>query len=112
MEHVSRFCLSPNQACSNMWLRHRYCETVGIDPHETIIQAVEGRFKNFLHWICNTYTVKKVSSVETYLHTVSQLYIKWKGRRMDPVVLSHLYDVRRPICLAWCNSSANDDAVY
>ena len=91
-----------------MLLRHRYCEVVGIDPHETIIQAVEGRFKNFLHWMCNTYTVKKVSSVEMYWHTVSQLYIKWKGRQMDPVVLNHLYDVRWLICLAWYDSSAND----
>ena len=52
-----------------------------------------GRIKNFFHWMCNSYSVKKISSVETYWHQLSQLYIKWKGRRINPLTLKEIYNV-------------------
>ena len=43
--------------------------------------------------MCNNYSVKKISSVETYWHQLSQLYIKWKGRRISPLTLKQIYNV-------------------
>ena len=40
------------------------------------------------------YRIKKTSSVETYWHQLSQLYVKWKGRRMEPLLLKQTYVVR------------------
>ena len=48
---------------------------------------------NFLHWMCNEYTVRKISSVTTYWHQLSQVYIKYKGRRISPLVLKKVYEV-------------------
>ena len=72
----------------------RYCKIVEIDPYHTLKRSKEGRIKNFFHWLCNTFSVKKASSIETYSHQLSQLYIKWKGRRMSPLALKQIYDVR------------------
>jgi len=44
--------------------------------------------------MCNEYTVRKVSSVTTYWHQLSQVYIKYKGRRISPLVLKKVYEVR------------------
>ena len=62
--------------------------------------SIVGRFKNFLHWMCNEYSVKKVSSVETYWHNLSQLYIEWKVRRMNPVHQREVYAVRGSLRLS------------
>ena len=79
----------------------RYCDTVDIDPYYTLKRSMVGRIKNFFHWMCNNYSVKKISSVETYWHQLSQLYIKWKGRRISPLTLKEIYNV---------NESAHIDA--
>ena len=71
----------------------RYCEVVDIDPYYTLKKSTEGRIKNFFHWLSNNYSVKKISSVETYWHQLSQLYIKWKGRRISPLILKQIFDV-------------------
>ena len=57
---------------------------------------MEGRIKNFFHWMCNNYSVKKISSVETYWHQLSQLYIKWKGRRITTILLVAAFTGSRP----------------
>ena len=77
----------------------RYCGVVEVDPYHTLKMSIVGRFKNFLHWMCNEYSVKKVSSVETYWHNLSQLYIEWKGCRMNPVHQREIYAVREPSLL-------------
>ena len=71
----------------------RYCDTVDIDPYYTLKKSVDGRIKNYFHWICNKYSVKKISSVETYWHQLSQLYVRWKGRRINPLTLKQIYNV-------------------
>ncbi|MCJ1250100.1 hypothetical protein MMC30_007326 [Trapelia coarctata] len=73
-------------------LWREYCKIVEIDPYYTLKRSKEGRIKNFFHWLCNNYSVQKVSSIETYSHQLSQLYIKWKGRRMNPLTLKQIYD--------------------
>ena len=71
----------------------RYCEEVNIDPYHTLKKSRAGRIMNFFHWMCNKYTVKKVSSVTTYWHQLSQVYIKYKGRRINPLVLKDVFEV-------------------
>jgi hypothetical protein len=71
----------------------RYCKVVGIDPFYTLKRSIEGRIKNFFHWLYNNYSVKKISSVETYWHQLSQLYIKWKGQRINPLTLKQIFNV-------------------
>ena len=73
--------------------RCRCCELVNIDPYHTLKKSPAGRINNFFHWMCNEYTVKKVSSVTTYCHHLSQVYIKYKGRRINPLVLKKVYEV-------------------
>ncbi|KAL9098052.1 MAG: hypothetical protein Q9163_006211 [Psora crenata] len=48
---------------------------------------------NFFHWMCNKYTVLKVSSVITYWRQLSQVYIKYKERRISPLVLKEVYEL-------------------
>ena len=69
---------------------------VNIDPYHMLKKSPAGRINNFFHWICNEYTVRKVSSVTTYWHQLSQVYIKYKGRRISPLVLKKVYEVYRP----------------
>ena len=71
----------------------RYCGVVRIDPQHTLWKAVQGRIKNFFRWHCDHFSVRKTSSVSTYWHQLSQLYIKWKGRRMNPLLLKQIFDV-------------------
>ena len=71
----------------------RYCKVVDIDPYHTLRKAPAGRINNFFHWVCNEYTVGKVSSVTTYWHQLSQVYIKYKGRQISPLVLKKVYEV-------------------
>ncbi|KAL8706328.1 MAG: hypothetical protein Q9201_000611 [Fulgogasparrea decipioides] len=48
--------------------------------------------------MCNKYTVKKASSVTTYWRQLSQVYIKYKGRRINPLVLKTIYKfIERPL---------------
>ncbi|KAL9040656.1 MAG: hypothetical protein Q9214_004396 [Letrouitia sp. 1 TL-2023] len=70
----------------------RYCKVVNIDPYHTLKKSPAGRINNFFHWMCNEYTVRKVSSVTTYWHQLSQVYIKYKGRRISPLVLKKVYE--------------------
>jgi len=84
--------------CSRRRSSSRYCEVVDIDPYYTLKKSTEGRIKNFFHWLCNNYSVKKISSVETYWHQLSQLYIKWKGRRINPLTLKQIFDVSGREC--------------
>lgn len=49
-----------------------------MDPYHTLKKSPAGRINNFFHWICNEYTVRKVSSVTTYWHQFSQVYINTK----------------------------------
>jgi len=72
----------------------RYCKLVNIDPYHTLKKSPAGRINNFFHWICNEYTVRKVSSATTYWHQLSQVYIKYEGRRISPLVLKKVYEVR------------------
>ena len=61
-------------------------------PHAK--KSPAGRIMNFFHWMCNKYTVPKVSSVITYWRQLSQVYVKYKGRRISPLVLKEVYEVR------------------
>ena len=72
----------------------RYCEVVNIDPYYTLKKSPADRIHNFFHWMCKEYTVKKVSSVLTYWRQLSQVYIKYKGRRISPLVLEQVSEVR------------------
>ena len=54
---------------------------------------MEGRIKIILHRMYNNYYVKIFSSVDTYWHQLSQLYIKWKGRRINPLTLKQISKV-------------------
>ncbi|KAG8531641.1 uncharacterized protein KY384_003272 [Bacidia gigantensis] len=69
-----------------------YCKVVNVDPYHTLKKSPAGRINNFFHWMCNEYTVRKVSSVTTYWHQLSQVYIKYKGRRISPLVLKKVYE--------------------
>ncbi len=57
----------------------RYCSIVDIDSYYTLKKSTKSHIKNFFHWLCNNYSVKKISSIEIYWHQLSQLYIKWKN---------------------------------
>ena len=59
----------------------RYCKFMDIDPYHTLKKPGAPRIINFMHWLCNTYTLRKVSSVTTYWRQLSQVYIKYKARR-------------------------------
>ena len=72
----------------------RYCKVVNINPYHTLKKSPAGRINNFFPWMCNEYTVRKVSSVTTYWHQLSQVYIKYKGRQISPLVLKKVYEVR------------------
>jgi len=76
----------------------RYCKVVNIDPYHTLKKSPAGRINNFFHWMCNEYTVRKVSSVTTYWHQLSQVYIKYKNRRISPLVLKKVYEVHCHKC--------------
>ncbi|KAL9636771.1 MAG: hypothetical protein Q9164_002615 [Protoblastenia rupestris] len=79
--------------------RTRRCTGLYEDSTESQINRMEGLWKeinNFFHWMCNEYMVKKVSSVTTYWHQLSQVYIKYKGRRINPLVLKNVYKVYKP----------------
>jgi len=52
------------------------------------------RMENFLHWLLQTYTIKKTSTVTTYWRQLSQLYIMWTQRRMDPALMRQIFVVR------------------
>ena len=71
----------------------RYCKIVDIDLYYTLKRSTESRIKNFFHWLCNNYSVKKISSIEIYWHQLSQLYIKWKNRRINSLILKQIFDV-------------------
>ena len=72
----------------------RYCDLVELEPQTTLIECCAARAENFLHWVLKSHSIKKVSSVETYWHQLSQLYIKWKGQRMEPLLMKKIYAVR------------------
>jgi len=44
----------------------RYCKIVNIDLYYTLKRSTESWIKNFFHWLCNNYSVKKISSIEIY----------------------------------------------
>lgn len=71
----------------------RYCSLVQLDPVETLRECARERMENFLHWLLKTFTIKKTSTVTTYWRQLSQLYIKWENRRMDPQVLRQMFVV-------------------
>jgi len=52
----------------------RYYKVVDIDPYHTLKKSPVGWINNFFYWMCNEYTVRKVSSVTTYWHQLSQVY--------------------------------------
>ena len=54
------------------------------------------RAESFLYWMLKNFTIKKTSFVETYWHQLSQLYIKWTGDRMEPLLLK-VYSVSREL---------------
>ncbi len=83
-----------HRSCYSPMTSFRYCKVVNIDPYHTLKKSPAGRINNFFHWMCNEYTVRKVSSVTTYWHQLSQVYIKYKGRRISPLVLKKVYEVR------------------
>jgi hypothetical protein len=49
--------------------------------------------ENFLHWLLKTYTIKKTSTLTTYWRQLSQLYIIWTQRRMDPNSMKQMFVV-------------------
>ena len=51
---------------SFLMIHSRYCEHVDLEPQTTLITCCTARAENFLHWLLENHTVKKVSSVETY----------------------------------------------
>lgn len=83
----------------------RYRGNVGIDPMCMLIEQYEGRCRNFWCWYCDKLKARKSISVESYLHTLSQLYIKWTGQRMSPQVLRHIYEVRDSKYWDWAESN-------
>jgi integrase len=82
---------------------NRYCKEVGIDPYYTLKRRKEGRFRNFFRWYCDSFSVKKVSSMETYWHNLSQLYTKVKdGKKMNVLTLRRIYEVSSHL---WADST-------
>ncbi len=65
----------------------RYCSVINIDSYYTLKKFTKSRIKNFFHWLCNNYSVKKISSIEIYWHQLSQLYIKWKSQWINSLIL-------------------------
>ncbi|KAK4934372.1 hypothetical protein LTR10_024348 [Elasticomyces elasticus] len=72
-------------------LFEEYCGRFQIDPKSTLRECATARMENFLHWVLQTYTVKKTSTVTTYWRQLSQLYIMWTRRRMDPAVMRQIF---------------------
>lgn len=73
----------------------RYCDKFQLDPQETLRECATARMENFLHWLLRTYTIKKTSTLTTYWRQLSQLYIMWTQRRMDPAVMRQIFVVRK-----------------
>lgn len=91
---LSAVTLTSHESLYSSATLSRYCDEVNIDPYHTLTKSPAGRIMNFFHWMCNKYTVPKVSSVTTYWRQLSQVYIKYKGRRISPLVLKEVYEVR------------------
>ncbi|KIW36296.1 hypothetical protein, variant 3 [Exophiala oligosperma] len=72
-------------------LFEEYCDKVHLDPKETLGERGTARMENFLHWLLQTFTIKKTSTVTTYWRQLSQLYIMWTQRRMDPAVMRQIF---------------------
>ena len=71
----------------------RYCSLPHhhLNPHQTLEQCSTARIENFLHWILQTYTIKKMSTVTTYWRQLSQLHIVWTHRRIEPNILKQIF---------------------
>ncbi|KAL6240326.1 hypothetical protein RBB50_012764 [Rhinocladiella similis] len=72
-------------------LFEEYCGKVHLDPKVTLGECATARMENFLHWLLQTFTIKKTSTVTTYWRQLSQLYITWTQRRMDPGVMRQIF---------------------
>ncbi|KAJ9609280.1 hypothetical protein H2204_015587 [Knufia peltigerae] len=72
-------------------LFEEYCDKFQLDPQETLRECATARMENFLHWLLRTYTIKKTSTLTTYWRQLSQLYIMWTQRRMDPAVMRQIF---------------------
>ncbi len=88
----------------------RYCSIVDIDSYYTLKKSTKNRIKNFFHWLCNNYSVKKISSIEIYWHQLSQLYIKWKNQRINSLILKQIFDVSDRKCR--CFHMINKEIVH
>lgn len=64
-QYVDYFLVIYRPSYSPM-IRFRYCNLVNIDRIYTLKKSSAGRINNFFHWMCNEYTMRKVSSVTTY----------------------------------------------
>lgn len=74
----------------------RYCKLVNNDPYYTLKKSPAGRINIFFLWMYNEYIIRKVSFVTTYWHQLSQVYTKYKGRRIGLLVLKKVYEVCYP----------------
>ncbi|KAL6240254.1 hypothetical protein RBB50_012849 [Rhinocladiella similis] len=72
-------------------LFEEYCGKVQLDPKVTLRECATARMENFLHWLLQTFTIKKTSTLTTYWRQLSQLYIMWTQRRMDPAVMRQIF---------------------
>ena len=53
---------------------------------------------NFFRWICDHYSVRKLSALVTYYHQLCQLYTMWqKGQRLNRLVQRQIYNVSGPL---------------
>ena len=69
----------------------RYCDMLDLDPRTTLQECVTARMENFLHWLLQTYTIQKTSTLTTYWRQLSQLYIMWTRTRMEPAVMKQIF---------------------
>ncbi|KAJ9607050.1 hypothetical protein H2200_008122 [Cladophialophora chaetospira] len=72
-------------------LFEEYCDVLDLDPRTTLQECATARMENFLHWLLQTYTIQKTSTLTTYWRQLSQLYIMWTRSRMEPAVMRQIF---------------------
>ena len=65
-----------------------------LDPRRTLKKCQTARIESFLHWYLKQNNVEKTSALETYWKQLSQLHVKWTGKRIRPQTLRRVHVVR------------------
>ena len=92
-EYITCICLILVWSLYLLAMFFKYCEVMNIDLYHMLKKSFTDRINNFFHWICNKYTVKKVSSVTTYWHQFSQIYIKYKRKWISLLILKKVSEI-------------------